>query len=214
MRRLLPLILLFGLACDEKPATPVQQGTGVKAPPKPPVLPTTGSPMLKNLRDSLVEDVQRMEQELKEGKMPERRFVDAAKKGVENLIVAAQMSVDREASEMARKELSLLRDQQAALDKKRSDLSEGIHEIEGLLHEDKPPEGFTVDELKDRLGQRQEEMRALAKEDQDLRSRMQEKEDLLSKGQVPPQGTTVHTDELDAAKELEKRILALEARLK
>lgn len=221
MRRLLPaLLLLLAPACDKDPAKAGTTGgkPSVATPPKPPVLPTTGSPQIREMREDVVDDVVAMEKDLDEGKTPERRFVDAARKRVEILLTAARMAVDREAEESVRRELAMLRGQQAALDKARSDLAEGIVEIQGYLDRiergvDKPPEGFTTDELKDRLGKRQEEMRALEKQETELRARMQEKEDLLGKGRIPPQGTTVLTHELDAALELEKRVLALEARL-
>ncbi|MCI0587284.1 MAG: hypothetical protein L0323_10635, partial [Planctomycetes bacterium] len=102
----------------------------------------------------------------------------------------------------------------AVLDKGRSDLAEGILEIQRYLDAikggGKPPEGFTEDELKDRLGQRQEQARELEKEEDGIRAQMQEKEDLLTKGNPPPQGETLHTHELDALKELKARIEALE----
>ncbi len=221
MRRILPtLLLLLAPACDKDPAKEVQ-GSGGKlspAPPKPPEFPTTGSPQIREMRENLVDDVASMEKDLETGKVPEKRFVDAARKGVGILLTAAKIAVDREAEESVRRELAMLRGQQATFDKARSDLAEGIVEIQGYLDRiergvDKPPEGFTTDELKDRLGKRQEELRALEKQETELRARMQEKEDLLNKGNIPPQGATVLTHELEAAQELEKRVAALEARL-
>lgn len=222
MRRFLPaLLLLLAPACDKDPGKAGAQGGGgkaVSAPPKPPEIPTTGSPQIREMRESLVDDVASMEKDLETGKVPEKRYVDAARKGAEILLTAAKLAVDHEAVESVRRELAMLRGQQATLDKLRSDLAEGIVEIQGYLDRiergvDKPPEGFTADELKDRLGKRQEEMRALEKQEAELRARMQEKEELLGKGNIPPQGATVLTHELEAAQELEKRIAALEARL-
>jgi hypothetical protein len=169
------------------------------------------------MRERLLEDVEAMENALDAGTPPERRLVDLARKGVENLLVVARLGVDKEAIESVRRELAMLRGRQAALDKARSDLAEGIVTLQGYLDRvergDRPPEGFTADELKDRLGKRQEELRALEKEDAELRARMQEKEDLLAKGEIPPQGPTVLTHELEAAQELKTRLEALEARL-
>jgi hypothetical protein len=223
MHRLLPaFLLLLAFACDKDPKKAGAAGGGGKVaasvPPKPPQLPTTGSPQIREMRESLVDDVEAMEKDLEAGKVPEKRFVDAARKQVEILLTATKIAVDREADESVRRELSMLRGQQAALDKARSDLAEGIVEIQGYLDRiergvDKPPEGFTADELKDRLGKRQEEARALEKQDAEVRARMKEKEELLSKGGIPPQGETVLTHEHAAALELKTRIEALEARL-
>lgn len=218
MRRTLPVfLLLIALACDKDPAKAGTQGGKVVAPPRPPEIPTTGSPQIRKMREDLLGDVEAMEKELASGKEPEKRFLDAAKKGVENLLTATRMAVDKEAAQAVRNELAMLRGQQATLDKARSDLAEGIVVVQayldGIGRGDKPPEGFTTDELKDLLGKRQEELRALEKHDTELRARMQEKEDLLNKGEIAAQGATVLTHELEAAQELKTRIEALEARL-
>jgi hypothetical protein len=224
MRRLTPaLLLLLAVACDEEgKIAGGQGGPGGKqpagVPQKPPPLPTTGSPQIREMRERLLDDVEAMEKEIEAGKKPESRFVVAARKQVEILLTTTRMAVDREAEEAVRREHSMLRGQQAALDKARSDLAEGIVEIQGYLDGiergvGKPPEGFTVDELKDRLGRRQEELRALEKQEAEVRARMQEKEELLAKGGIEARGPTVLTHEMEAARELKARIEALEARL-
>jgi chromosome segregation ATPase len=128
------------------------------------------------------------------------------------------MAVDAEAKLTVERELAALRQKQAELDKRQADLAEGIQEINGYLAEiqrgGKPPEGFTEGELKDRLGDHQEQARALDKEEEELRARMKEKEEILAQGKVPPQDKTLHTQELEAAKELKARVGALEAKLK
>jgi len=224
MFRLLPvLLLLAAFACDKDPdkAQAGKAGGATKeaTPPKPPPLPTTGSPKIRELREEILGDIEGMEKDLDAGKQPEKRFLDAARKNIDNLLTATRMAVDLEAVESVRREHAMLNTRQAALDKARSDLAAGIVEIQGILDRvqrgvDKPPEGFTVDELKDRLGQRQEQARALEKEDAELRSLMQEKEDLLNKGgKIEPQGPSVLTHEMEAAQELKTRLDALEARL-
>ncbi|HEX5136786.1 MAG TPA: hypothetical protein VFY93_07440 [Planctomycetota bacterium] len=223
MSRLLPaLLLLAAFACDKDPrkAEADKGGAAAKAavPPKPPVLPTTGSPQIRKMREDILDDIEGMEKDLDAGKQPEKRFVDAARKNVDHLLTATRMAVDKEAVELVRRELAMLRTRQAALDKARSDLAAGILEIQGILDRiqrgvDKPPEGFTVDELKDRLGKKQEEARALEKEETEIRAQMQGKEDLLNGGKIEPQGPTVLTHELEAAQELKTRLDALEARL-
>lgn len=215
MLRALPLIfLLLSVACDKKAAKP-------ELPPKPkkPVVPaTTGNPRIRGMREDILEEVEKAEKEMEGGKMPERRLVDEWKKGADHCIEAAQIAVDAEAVLAARHDLTTLRQKQADLDKKRIDIGEGIAVIKGYLGEiergGKPPEGFTEGELKDRLGGKLEEARALEKEDEELRTGLTEKENLLAQGKVPPQGETLHTHELEAAKELKTRVEALEARLK
>ena len=170
------------------------------------------------MRGDILEEVEKAEKEMEGGKMPERRFVDEWKKGADACITAAQIAVDAEAVLAVQHDITTLRQKLAELDKKRTDLGEGIMEIKGYLGEiergGKPPEGFTEGELKDRMGERQEEARALEKEDEELHARLKEKEDLLAQGNVPPQGETLNTHELEAAKELKARVEALEARLK
>lgn len=214
MLRALPLILLLlSVACDKK-AKPEPAPK-----PKKPVVPaTTGNPRIRGMREDLLEEVEKAEKEMEGGKMPERRFVDEWKKGADNCIMAAQIAADAEAVLAVQHDLTTLRQKQAELDRKRTDLGEGIAVIKGYLGEmergGKPPEGFTEGELKDRLGGKQEEARALEKEDEELRTRLEEKEGVLAQGKVPPQGETLNTHELEAAKELKARVEALEARLK
>ncbi len=217
MRRALPLILLLPFACDKEARPKAAVAAANTAPPKPPQLPTTGHPRIREAREGILEEVERAEQDLKSGTKPPAHLVANWKKLVDNLVAATELAIKNEAAETARRSLGTLREQQAVLDKRRSDLAEGIIEIQRYLDEiargiGKPPEGFTEDELKDRLGKRQEEARALEKEEDALRAKMQEQEDLLTKGNPPPQGETLHTHELQALKELRARIEALEAR--
>jgi len=218
MRRALSLVfILISLACDK-------ETTGVDGPkvvpPKPPdTLPTTGNPRIRGMREEILEEVEKAEKELESGTKPADYLVANWKKGTDNLILAAKLAVKNEAEEMVRRDLAALRQRQAVLDKGRNDLAEGILEIRRYLDEiergvGKPPEGFTEDELKDRLGERQEQMRALEKEEDEIRGGMKEKEDLLTQGSPPPQGTTLHTNELKALEELKARVEALEKRLK
>jgi hypothetical protein len=220
MRRALPLVLvLISLACDKEPAAGGRTGPKV-TPPKPPdTLPTTGNPQIRGAREVIVEEIEKAEKELEGGTKPPEHLVANWKKGVDNLIVAARLAVKSEAEEMVRRDLASLRQRQAVLDKSRNDLAEGIFEIQRYLDTiqsggGKPPEGFTQDELKDRLGERQEQMRALDKEEDEIRARMKEDEDLLTQGAPPPRGATLHTNELKALEELKARIEALEKRLK
>jgi hypothetical protein len=225
MHRLAPaILLLLALACDKTPATPQKPkapGThgGSKAPTanEKVQLPTTGSPQIQNEREDLLADVKKMEQDFDAGTVPERRFVMALEKRVDNLITVTEIAVDKEAVDLVRKEHAMLIEKQAVLDKRRADLSEGVAEVEKILagidKGERPPEGFTTDELKDRLGEKQEELRTLEKEDAELRAKMKQKEDLLAKGTFPPQSETKLTQELAALKELKERIGKLVARL-
>lgn len=218
-RSLLPILLLLPLACDDENKAQVAAGTKA-VPPKPPaVLPTTGNPRIREMREGIVEEVERAEKDLENGKKPGQDLIDNWKKGVDIAVTATELAIKAEAEESVRRSLATLRERQAVIDKRRNDLSEGILEIQRYLDEiergvGKPPEGFTEDELKDRLGERQEQARALEKEEDGIRAEMQEKEDLLTKGNPPPQGETLHTHELEALKELKARIEALEKRLK
>ena len=211
------VLALIPLACDKGPSAGGNVGAKV-TPPKPPdTLPTTGNPRIRGAREDIVEEVEKAEKELEAGTKPPSHLVANWKKGVDNLILAANLAIRTEAEEMVRRDLASLRQRQGALDKGRNDLAEGILEIQRYLDAiqggGKPPEGFTEDELKDRLGARQEQMRALDKEEDEIRARMKENEDLLAQGSPPPQGATLHTNELKALEELKARIEALEKRL-
>ncbi len=215
-RALLPILLLLSLACD-KENKPQAKGGGKTVPPA--VLPTTGNPRIREMREDLVEEVERAEKDLDSGTKPAPYLVSNWKKGVDHLITAARLAIQSEADEAVRRGLAALQEKQAVLDKSRNDLAEEILEIQGYLDgiqngAGKPPEGFTEDELKDRLGERQEQARALEKEEDGIRARMKEKEDLLAQGKPPPQGATLHTHELEALVELKARIEKLDARLK
>ncbi len=217
MRRALPLILLLPLACDQEAKPKVAVGRANNAPPKPPQLPTTGHPKIREARESILEEVERAEKGLEGGTKPPAHLVANWKKAVDNLIAATELAIRNEVAETARRSLATLREQQAVLDKRRNDLAEGMLEIQRYLDEiargiGKPPEGFTEDELKDRLGERQEEARALEKEEDEIRTRMQEQEELLVKGDFTPKGETLHTHELAALKELRARVEVLASR--
>lgn len=225
MRRAVPpvlLCLLLAQGCDDDPATgrTASTRTGEQAaPPKPPaILPTTGGPVIRKDRLDLAGEIDQAEKDLEKGTKPPAHLVHAWKQKIGYLLTAAERAVSEEAVQTVRGDLSTLRDKQGALDKARNDLAQAIRTIEEHLAEieagGKPPEGFTVDELKDRLGTRREEARQIEKEESDLRDRMRQKEEILAKGAVPPQGTTLHTQELDAIKELKARIDRLDAQLK
>jgi len=212
--RLLPLVtlLLLAFACeDKKPATPGGNGGASNAPP---VLATTGSPALNEARRNLLGEIERMEKELDEGKVPEQRFVKAARVMLDNLLVAANISVDAEKEDMTRREHSMLVQKYADLSRRRGEIGAAIREIEELLSQGRPPAGFTKEELEDRLAAKQEELRALQKEEEELRAKLKAKEDTIESGQLPDQGETIHTHDLDAILELQRRLEALEARLK
>lgn len=215
MRVLFLLPFLLFCACDEKKAPSAGNRTGGGAKPESaPTLITTGTPRINDAYDGIVADLKEMETGLDEGRVPEERFVTAMKKRIEQLILVSKMAVEKEAVEMTRREHALLVQKQSEVYKQRSELGEAIREIEELLSQEKPPAGFTSDELKDRLGQKREQLRALEKDDEDLRARMQDKEDVLTGQKEPAEAETVHAHEYKAALELEKRFEALEARLK
>jgi hypothetical protein len=222
MRRAVPTVLLCLLlvpACDDPPA---KGGTAVAktgdSPPKPPVLPTTGAPQIRAQRRDLAAEIDRAEKDLENGTKPAPHLLYNWQRLADNLIIAEERAIAEEATQSVRNELSALRDRQGQLDKARNELGESIREVQQYLAEieagGKPPEGFTVDELKDMLGTRLEEARALDKEDTELRARMQEKEELLNAGKPPPPGRTLHTEELEALKELRARIAKLAERVK
>jgi len=221
MRLLLLTTLLVGLAAcgDDSGKTPTG-GQKNPAPTidNPPPLAPTGAPRIQSMRQDLFETVARMEQEVDEGRMPERRLFDELKRGIDVLTQATERAIAEEARQLVEHDLASLRVQQGELAKRRVDLVDGIREVSTMVDEirrgvGRPPEGFTEDELKDRLGELQEQARALDKEDEEIRARMTEKEKLLAGDTVPPQGRTRYTDELDAIKELRARVDALEARL-
>jgi hypothetical protein len=215
------LCLLLAPACDEDPkkgGTAIAR-TGDKTPPKPPhVLPTTGAPKIRGEREGLVLEIEQAEKDLENGTKPAENILWGWKRLADNLIVAEERAVAEEATETVKNDLAALRDKQGQLDKTRNELGQSIQQLQQYLADieagGRPPEGFTEDELKDRHGRRLEEARALEKEETELRARMQEKEELLNKGNIPPQGRTLHTQELEALKQLKDRIAKLEARLK
>jgi hypothetical protein len=218
----LPVLLCLPLvpACDEPDdyTKPRVARTGDNSPPKPPPLPTTGAPEIRKQREGLADEIERAEKDLANGTKPPAHLVHGWKQLADNLIVAGERAVKEEAVQTVRSELSTLREKQGQIDKTRNELTQSIQQIEQYLGEieggGRPPEGFTEDELKDRLGTRLEEGRALEKEETELRARMQEKEDLLTAGNIPPQGKTLHTQELEALKQLKDRIAKLEEQLK
>jgi phage shock protein A len=225
MRRAVPPVLLCLLllpACDEEPqkggTVIARTGDNTRPPKPPPVLPTTGAPQIRAQREDLTREIEQAEKDLEKGTKPAEHVVWGWKKLADNLIVAEERAVAEETTLTLRNDLSALRDKQGQLDKARDELGQSIQQLEQYLTEieggGRPPEGFTEDELKDRHGKRLEEMRALEKEEAEVRARMQEKEELLSKGNLPPQGRTLHTQELEALKQLKDRIAKLEARLK
>jgi hypothetical protein len=221
MRRLSWLLLLLPVtACDDTP----KAGTGPRTPvaPKPDTpaaLPTTGTPKLREMREGILEEVVRMEKELEEGKAPARDGLERAKKGLSIVETAARQAVAQEAEQTLRVRHADLRTRHAEIVKERVDLFEGIGEIETFLSEiergvGKPPEGFTEDELKDRLGELRLKAGELDKAEAELRTQSEEMEKVLKSGEIPPPGETLLTQELEAVEELRARVERLEARLK
>jgi hypothetical protein len=219
MRRLACLLLLLFAACDDDPAGPTRGESPTPKPATPPTLPTTGTPKLREMREGIAEEVLRMEKALAEGKTPAPDGIRRAKDGLAKLDVAVRMAVALEAEQTLRVRHADLRNDQAEIVKQRADLFEGILEIEKFLSEmergvGKPPEGFTEDELKDRLGELRLKATELDKAEADLRAQSEKMEELLKGKEIPPQGETLLTQELAAVDELKARVAALEARSK
>jgi chromosome segregation ATPase len=219
-RALLPLLLLLAACGNDAPKTHAGAAASGETPKKPPpVYPTTGSPAIRDTRTGLTEEIERAEKDLLDGKRPPAHLLYGWNQLAHNLIVAAERAVKEEAAQAARSEISALRERQGQIDKARNDLGAAMLELSRYLDEvragGRPPEGFTEDELKDRLGTRQEEARALEKEEAELRERLKAREERLAEGQPPaPQGPTRLTHELEALRELKARIEKLEASVK
>lgn len=221
MRLAVPLIVLLALchACDKDPGSAV---VVEPAPPKPPPvqgpLPTTGQPKIRATREGLAAEIDQAEKDLEAGTKPPAHLVYGWKKQVEYLITATAKAIEMESEGNLRNELSTLREKQGQIDKARNDLAAAILETQRYLSDiqagGKPPEGFTEDELKERLGERQEAARALEKQEAELRARMKEIEEVLAKGTPAASGPTLHTNELEVLKALNARIEKLEAALK
>ena len=71
------------------------------------------------------------------------------------------------------------------------------------------PAGFTVEELKDRIGDFKEQGRKIDKDWDEVKAAMKKKEELLKLEEIPSQGETLFTKELAELKETRKRVEAL-----
>jgi hypothetical protein len=214
-------LLLLAAACGKEPS-PGGAGGGTKAPPAPPdnpALPSTGAPRVREMRETLRDEIERMEKELADGKMPERRFVDLAKRGIENLTIALRRALAEESRQTVRREHSAMMAKQGAIEKERVEVFDSIRVVQTQLDQAKQgagrlPEGFTEDELKDRVADLRKKALALDEAEKELRAGMKEKEDLLALETVPPQGETLFTHEMEAVNQLKARLEAIDAKVK
>ncbi|MGQ0612950.1 MAG: hypothetical protein ACT4PV_04310 [Planctomycetaceae bacterium] len=225
MRFPLLLAALAIPACSPDPApAPPRDSTPTEA-AKPAPLPAsaaTGIVRLRESHDLWREVVEALERRVTAAKAdgsarPKDSEIDQAIEGVRATLDAAQLAVDHEARDTARRRHDELMKREAEIHQRMGDAASEADERERIVSgiqkgTREVPEGRTVAELQDSIADLREEIRALKKEIADLKVQMGELEALLKQDRIAPLGQSLLTLERDSVKSLLARAEALRDR--
>ena len=210
MRRTIPLLLACLFACDNNASKP-KAPPAVKKPVPEPVSPVGGIPRLRDHHRSAEEEIEALESAEK----PDQKHVRQVLQSIDIGVQACERGIREEAKEMVRNAYAQQRKQQAELIRKKTLVWDEIREIDEMLAAIEkgvgtPPPGFTQSELEDARKDKHAAALKLDEELAALKPKMIEKEKLLAQEEVPPQGETLLTRQLEAFKALRKRAEALQ----
>jgi hypothetical protein len=166
----------------------------------------TGLPQIQKDTEAIARDIAKLE-----AGEADPAAADLVIQRIDFTLKATEIAIRAEAKQMARERHGKLMQEQSALFRSRNDAYAEIGELEKAIgaHEKGEagslPQGFTADELKDRV----KDLRALVAQiegkDADLRSRMKELEDQIALEVTPPLGDTLFTREREALTALRAR---------
>jgi hypothetical protein len=219
-RASLPLVLVALLAAckpDDKPKTNPDTGNGGKT--TPPVKQQAESPpggiaMIQDAHDDLVEELKKQEALKQSGEGVDTRLLQNQIKLVENLITACEIAVRNEAEHIVRRRYAQMKTDFGRMYAELAELGKEIREVEGILEDAKGggriPEGFTEDELRDRLDDLKKTVERKRTEIEEFKDELRKYEDVIASGNFqPPADGTVFTKELEALRKTRDRAKAL-----
>jgi hypothetical protein len=214
IRLLLVPVLLAACGRDAPPAPPAPASSRAASPRKEVVVPTTGISMIQERHEGLIEEIQDLEDAKARGEPVRDDAVRRLDEVLDSLITAAQMSVRIEAKNMAGARVQAMKKEFADFERRKTELHDEIMTIRKMIDGARKgvgelPEGYTESELLDLQGDREVELADLVKEMDAFRARLGEQEALAAQKEVPPQGETLFTTEMDALWKTKERLQAL-----
>jgi hypothetical protein len=209
---LLAFTLLCVCACngDRNPKSNAKPGGKSAAARPPPESPTTGISQIQKMHDELKEDIAEQEARVKAGQPAEERLVRGQLTGIDILIRSAEMAIVLDTRQTMQRQHAILRQKESRIIKARNEAYAEVLEMQRAIQNDALPAGFTKEELEDRIGDFQETARKAEKEWETVRAAMRKKEELLKLDNIPPQGETLFTKELEELKQTRLRVEALQ----
>jgi hypothetical protein len=214
---LLVLVALLA-ACkpDDKPKTPPKTGNGGGTPAvkHEPESPPGGITMIQDAHDDLVREIEKQEARKQSGEGVDTRLLQNQIKLIDNLVTACEIAVRNEAEQIVRKRYAQMRAEFGRMHAELGTLGEEILEVSGILEDAKAggriPEGFTEDELRDRLGDLKQSVARKQAAIEEYKDELRKYEDVIaSENFQPPADGTVFTQELEALRKTRDRAKAL-----
>lgn len=171
----------------------------------------TGISQIQKDTEAIGRDIAKLE-----GK-PDAAALEMVLKRIEFTLKATEIAIKAEAREMVRSRHGQLMHEQGRLIQATNLAYAEVGDLEKTLEahgkgQDAVPQGFTAEELRDRVADLRAQIAQADAKDQELRARMKELEDLLALEVVPPQGDSLFTRERDALIALRERAEALRGR--
>lgn len=214
------LIVLVALlaACkpDDKPKTPETTGNGGTTPPVKhhAEAPPGGIAMIQDAHDGIIEELKKQEARKQSGEGVDTRLLQNQIKLVENLVTACEIAVRNEAEQIVRRQYAQMKTDYGRMYADLGKLGEDINEVNGILEDAKAggriPEGFTEDELRDRLDDLKKKVERGQAEIDEFKDELRKYEDVIASGNFqPPADGTVFTKELEALRKTLDRAKSL-----
>lgn len=204
---LLPTFLLA--ACDgdkPKPARPPAQEEKVQPPP---VAPATGLSNIQKRQDELAKEIEALEEQ----ESPDPRVVRGVLKGIDNLIVALDLSIAAEARQSLDSAYTRARAEQAARLDRNNVMRAELRNIEAMLSgAESIPEGFTKTELGDKRKDLTAKLDELKTQQEAAQVKLVEMEKQLNTDSAPAPEDSLAVREREALRKLRERAAALSER--
>lgn len=213
---LLALVALLTACRPDEPAKSAATENGGKKPAgkHEPESPAGGISMIQDSHDSLLEELKKQEARAQSGEGVDERLLRNQIRLADNLITACEIAVRNEAEQIVRRRYAQMKAEFGRMHADLADLGDEIKEVQGILENAKAggriPEGFTKDELRDRLGDLKDKVRKKQSEIDEFKPEMRKYEDVIASDNFqPPADGTVFTKELEALRKTRDRLKAL-----
>jgi len=207
-RTLLFGLLLAAVGCDQSEPAQTMPAKHGEVPKKAPEMAPTGIRVVQRDHDDLRKDLTEVEKKVGEGGTPTALELRQLGERVDNLILVTEMAAKAAAKEAVQKRYTAMRQQMAALEKRKVEAYAEVRRIDGFLESKQIPAGFTAEELRDDRADKVKEGQELDAKLQELKKEMKAQEELLAQETVPLEDD-IYANELKALQDTRARIEAL-----